>query len=94
MVQTKENSAPNMASEAGEGALQTPAPTPLEESATSANLVAIEANKTTLMSKIDFLALECGLIRQDFDMIQGCLGSADLHFGCGGYYLLAYPYPD
>lgn len=44
---------------------------PPEESATSAILVAIEASKIILMSRIDSLAIECGLIQQDLEKIRG-----------------------
>lgn len=39
--------------------------------------MATEASKTSLVTRIDTLALECGLMSQDLDKIPGRLGSAE-----------------
>lgn len=46
---------------------------------TIATLAVIDASKTTLMGRIDALAIECGLIRQDLDKFRGQLTTADSH---------------
>lgn len=52
-------------------------PKPLEEQAADAILAAIEASKSTMVNKIDSLALECGLVRQDLNKFRGHLFAAE-----------------
>lgn len=47
--------------------------------ATAAMLMTIEASRTSLVTRIDTLPLECGLMWQDLDKICGRLGSAEIH---------------
>lgn len=78
-VQAEERSGPIMETELADKLGKSPSAAVSKDLATAAMLMTIEASRTSLVTRIDTLPLECGLMWQDLDKICGRLGSAEIH---------------